>query len=217
MNRGRRPARAPRCWYKALTVALLAGLLSGCETVPESAQSVAVDDPAAAFDTRQAVLGNIQHWFASGRLALATASESTTASVRWEQRAAGYTIRLTGPLGAGAVELRGTDGQVSLKADGKEHRAPDADTLLREVAGLELPVNGLRYWLMGLAAPGQAVAGLRFDNGGRLEYLEQAGWKIRYLRYGKTELLDMPTKLFMDSAQVRARVVVQEWGFKQAS
>ena len=206
-----------RCWYKVLGLALLVSLLSGCETVPESAESIAVDDPVAAFDSRQAVLGNIQQWFASGRLALATATDSANASVRWDQRADGYTISLSGPLGAGAVELRGTNGEVVLNADGQEHRAPDADTLLRDVAGLELPVNGLRYWLMGLVAPGQEVANLRFDDGGRLEYLEQAGWKIRYLRYSKTELIDMPTKVFMDSAQVRARVVVQEWGFKQAS
>ncbi len=89
--------------------------------------------------------------------------------------------------------------------------------MLRDVAGLDLPVNGLRYWLMGLTVPDQKVTGLRFDGGGRLEYLEQGGWKIRYLRYSKTDLLDMPTKVFMDSPQVRARIIVQQWDLQQAS
>jgi len=211
------PARAARGWCDLFSTVLLAGVLSGCETVPESAEPVAVDDPVVEFESRQAVLGNIQQWFARGRLVLATATDSDNATVRWDQRADGYTIRLSGPLGVGAVELRGSDGEVVLTADDKQYRAPDADTLLRDVAGMAVPVNGLRYWLMGLVAPGEEVVELRFDNGGRLEYLEQGGWKIRYLRYSKTDLLDMPTKVFMDSVQVRARIVVQEWGFKQGS
>lgn len=208
---------APRRWREALALVLLVGMLAGCESVPEISEPVAVDDPRAAFESRQTLLGRIQSWSASGRLALITANDSANASVRWDQRADGYTIRLSGPLGAGAVELRGTPGQVVLNADGREHHAPDADTLLRDVAGLDLPVNGLRYWLMGLTVPDQKITGLRFDDGGRLEYLEQGGWKIRYLRYSKTDLLDMPTKVFMDSPQVRARIIVQQWDLQQAS
>ena len=201
-------------WRTATVLLLITSLvLAGCETVPESSEAEIVDDPIAEFERRKSILAEMDRWSATGRLVVSTTKESMNASVRWDQAEENYTVRLSGPFGTGAAELKGTPEEVSLRADDKLHTAATPEELMENVFGWRLPVAGLRYWLMGLIAPGVEISDVRFDAGGRLEYLEQSGWRIQFKRYGKTTTLDMPTKVFMDSATLRARIVVQEWSF----
>lgn len=207
-RRSLEPAGAP-----FLAAALVLG---GCSTVPPepSPGSLAGPSlqPAEAFAQRQAQLGQLHNWQASGRLAISAVKKSLNANVRWSQSAEKYTIHLSGPLGFGGAKLTGVPGHVTLEADGKEHVAQTPEELLAEVIGWQIPVAGLKYWLMGLVAPGAEIQELRFDDIGRTQYLEQSGWKIRFLRYKQTASLDMPDKVFMDSPGVKVRIVVNDWG-----
>ncbi|MEM7407479.1 MAG: lipoprotein insertase outer membrane protein LolB [Pseudomonadota bacterium] len=214
VSAGGRSLRPPPDVLPALCLAaalLLPILLGGCETVPEAAEPEPVADPLAAFERRQAVLGQIQNWSANGRLALNTPGDSVNASVRWQQIADDYVIRLSGPLGIGGASLAGGPAGVTLRTDDKDFSAPTPEALLKDNLGWQLPVSGLKYWLMGLIAPNVQIRDVRFDPAGRLEYLEQANWKIQYRRYLRTETMDMPSKVFMESPRVGVRIIVQEW------
>ncbi len=189
-------------------------LLAACASTPPPSEPDKVDDPIAAFGQRQGLLSVMQNWSANGRLGLSTSNESINANVRWQQKNdERYTIRLSGPFGVGATELHGDPGFVAIETEDKVHTAATPEDLVEEVVGWRIPVSGLRHWLLGLVAPGIEIEDMRLDEFGRLEYLEQAGWQIQYKRYSETAMLDMPTKVFMDSERLKARIVVHEWTF----
>lgn len=203
-------SRKSRRPWSAVSGLALAVALGGCAS--NSLVSEPEPDAGSAFEQRQSVLGQLEVWYASGRLAVSARKKSLNATVRWNQNAEKYTIHLSGPLGFGGAKLVGVPGHVTLDADGKEHSATTPEALLAKVVGWKIPVVGLKFWLMGLIAPGLQIHDVRFDDSGRLEYLRQSGWEIRFLRYMATDSLDMPAKIFMDSPGLKVRIIVHAWG-----
>jgi len=95
-------------------------------------------------------------------------------------------------------------------ADGKKIRAADAEGLLLQTTGWELPVTGLRYWVRGLPVP-RVYASERRDVQGRLLALEQSGWAISYIRYHFIEGVGWPAKLRLARDDVTVKLVIDEW------
>jgi outer membrane lipoprotein LolB len=191
---------------KSLLFALFL-VLTGCATRP-----VPPGGAAAAFSP---ALPEFDAWSFRGRVSLVRGEEGWHAGMRWIETAGHYRLDLAGPLGQGAVRIDGlVDGHVQLQtADGQRHVARDADALVHSATGWELPVNGLRYWVRGVPAPG-AESLLTVDDRGRLAGLEQAGWDIRYTRYETLEGRDWPTRVRLEAADLSVTLVVDEWTFE---
>ena len=100
---------------------------------------------------------------------------------------------------------------VLVDADGQTFAARDADALLQQVAGWQLPVTGLRYWIRGLPAPAAAKAQARRDESGRLSQLTQSGWTIKYNRYQLVNGISLPGKLQLLHDGISVRIVVDKW------
>jgi outer membrane lipoprotein LolB len=86
---------------------------------------------------------------------------------------------------------------------------------LAEVLGWHLPVEYLRYWVIGIPAPGRAVI-KSVDARGRLVELEQDGWRVTYPEYlGADNVAGeaLPRRLVVSDPRLRIRVVVDEWQF----
>ena len=90
------------------------------------------------------------------------------------------TLSIRGPLGAGAMQVT-TDGQSLIVTDdeGRHLDTEQAGALLRDAWATDLPLAELRYWMLGVPAPGSpssvadaAVAPVRV--------IEQSGWRIGY-------------------------------------
>ena len=75
-----------------------------------------------------------------------------------------------------------------------------------------MPVAGLRYWVVGLASPGQKDHP-KLDQQGRLAYLEDEGWKVRFKRYSQVSGVDLPRKVFIvkNDKELDVRLVVDNW------
>jgi len=101
-------------------------------------------------------------------------------------------------------------GVVLIDADRKIIRADDAESLLLQTIGWQLPVTGLKYWVRGLAVPG-VYASERRDLQGRLLALEQSGWAVSYVRYHSIEGVGWPAKLRLARDDVTLRLVIDEW------
>ena len=76
--------------------------------------------------------------------------------------------------------------------------------------GLQVPVTGLRYWILGLPAPG-AERSRVLDGQGRLLSLEQNSWSMDYRGYTDVDGLSLPRKLFLRRDDLRVRLVVEQW------
>ena len=174
-------------------------LLSACAQVPQR--------PANAW-----VAPDWQFWSLHGRIAVHAGEQGWHANLSWRQTDTDYSLELTGPLGQGAVHMRGDAKGVTLeRADGVRDWAQDADDLLVRHTGWTLPVAGLRYWVRGRAVPGHP-AQWDWAADGLPQQLRQDGWIIQYTEFreqpghGK-----LPRRIDLEREGVRARLVIDGW------
>src|SRR5581483_3907940 len=101
-----------------------------------------------------------------GRVAVRYGADGASGNIAWRHSGDADDLLITSFLGQGVARIHRTGGEVQLVAEGKEHRAPDAETLTERVLGWRLPLAGLPDWVQGRPAPGGAAQVRR--EGGRL-------------------------------------------------
>lgn len=188
-----------KAWQSLLSVLSAGLLLAGCAVTPtsETWQSPTATDIAS--------------WQFTGRVSLTRAEQGWHAGLSWQQQADRFQLKISGPLGQEAFRLTGNAaGVLLIDADGKIIRADDAESLLLQTIGWQLPVTGLKYWVRGLAVPGIYASEHR-DLQGRLLALEQSRWAISYSRYHSIEGVGWPAKLRLVRGDVTVRLVIDAW------
>ena len=192
-----------------LAVLLGAFLLSGCAT------RGTISEPEIEPAVRRATLEAIDHWEARGRIALKTPDANGQGNFAWTQTGERAVLRLSGPFGASAYEIRWEPARLTvLSKDGEvtaDYAGPDAaERFLHEQLGWSLPVANTRHWLLGLAGPGSPAIETK-DASGLLAGLTQDGWQVRYDEYRPQDGIAMPRKLVFESAAGRIRLVIDAW------
>jgi outer membrane lipoprotein LolB len=180
-------------------------LLTACASRPPLMVTYPGQWPAHA----QAAL-DWQDWELQGRVALRMDDEGWHGGLHWTQRADAYAIRISGPFGQGGVQLEGEAGRVRLQQGERVSRAADAEALMRQELGWSLPLAGLDHWVRGVPRhPDQAR--LAFDAQGRLARIEEAGWVVDYQGYDEGTAPPLPTRISLEQAGLRLRLVVDQW------
>ncbi len=189
---------------------LLAGValaltLAGCQTVP------VVPAPTIAWNVRRPALQHLERFGLHGRVAVAVGKQGFDAGIRWAQSGAVTRLALTGPLGAGGVEVTadGTDLSV-VTSRGKRLGDAAARAELRDELGFEPPLTSIRYWVLGVPDP-SAPASVRLDSQQRVTQLTQDGWQIDYASYMPVGAEWLPRLLTLRRAGVRVRMIVEAW------
>ena len=183
-------------------------LLSGCASGPQRA---AVERPELAWRSHHLLLQQIDHWHLAGRIAATTNGQGWNARLLWEQEVGHYRVQLRGPLGQGAARLEGDDSGVVLVTDNGELHAATPEAVLYRQTGWQLPVSGLRYWILGMPVP-HSDHRRQLDRFGQLATLEQDGWSIRFQRYHlSADGLAIPDRLVLDNDEIEVRLVIDRW------
>jgi len=173
-------------------------LLAGCTTTPAPRSSTSA--------------ATLSAWQFNGRVSLTRGEEGWHAGLHWQEQAGSFFLRVSGPLGQGGFQLNGdARGVVLVDADGQTYAAQDADTLLVQVTGWQLPVSGLRHWIRGLPEPAAGQAQATRDEAGQLRRLEQSGWTINYQRYQVVDGISLPAKLRLAREDIAVRIVIDQW------
>lgn len=148
-----------------------------------------------------------------GRVSVKADEESFSGSLQWLRDAANEELLLRTPLGQGVAELRRVAAGVQLKnAEGQVYFAEDADALVRQALGLELPLRGLAWWVVGLPRP-EAQYYATPDAEGHLGELAQDGWRISFSKYVDSNGQMLPGKLIARRGDtLEVRIVIDEWG-----
>jgi outer membrane lipoprotein LolB len=182
-----------------------ATVLAGCAALRPKAPP----PPAAAvaWDARRHDLEQATRWDLDGRAAVALGQQGWQATLNWRQTGADSELHLAGPLGIGALTIKVTPAGLSLNG-----AAPNDAVVgqLQDRLGFELPLDNLRYWLLGIPDPNTPFE-LTRNGQDRAARLLQAGWSIEYDDYmaGDGELL--PKRLVLTRAQARVRIAVDRW------
>lgn len=153
----------------------------------------------------------VTSWKISGAMAARNKRKGWSASLNWLQQGINqYQIRLFGPLGGGTVIIAKQGGTVTYTDGPKKITSRNADELLMQQTGIQLPVNNLYYWVRGLPAPG-TVQSSHTDKNGNLESLSQAGYSIHYSNYTVVNNVSLPGKMQLQGRGAVIKLVIKRW------
>ena len=189
-----------------LALALL--LLAGCAGLPEAPQDSATVQSAWAL--RQQQLGAVQGFEANGRVAVKGGGLS--GALRWEQEGETFKLRIAGPFGAGALSMQGTPALVAIKGKDIDLVTNMPQQVLAERTGWRLPLDALRWWVLGLPAPAPAAeASITLDAEGRALQMQQGDWLLRYSDYRRESdaAPELPARIEAVQGEWMATVVLE--------
>ena len=191
-------------------------LLSGCATVGNSYKlDIADPDLRAAWEIHSQKVQQISGWNLSGRFGASTETDAWSGSLSWDQNNGHYTIRLVGPLNQGALELSGEQNYATLRLSERDIFVDSsAESLLHQHTGMQFPINGLRYWILGLPSPKARKHNVVIDENGHLAKLEEDHWRVDFRRYRDFDGTSLPTKIFLQHDHVEVRLVLDHWEYR---
>lgn len=166
---------------------LLLLFFAGCSTVPPRSTS-----PDTLFDL-------------SGRIAVKYGNEGFYGNLRWIHRKHSDEVWLLSPLGQTVAHIQSSPGTARLTDRNlKEYRAPDVETLTEKILGWRLPLEGLDWWIRGLASD-RSPSVASHDEANRIVSLRQDGWEIRYPRRFEN---GSPKVVVLERQDIRIKFVI---------
>jgi len=163
--------------------------------------------PRTSGPSRPVDLATLPQWQASGRMAVAAGDTGGSGSFDWQQSGDQSRIRVQGPVGIGGLLLTVEGDAVELESGGRKLASQAAWIELEAKLGAPVPARNLRYWMLGIPAPGPAL--WRSQDPPRT--LEQDGWVIVYERAVEQSGAMLPTRLTATSGTSRVRLVIDRW------
>ncbi|MEO1327025.1 MAG: lipoprotein insertase outer membrane protein LolB [Pseudomonadota bacterium] len=187
-------------------------LLTGCVTT--GVQELPLLE---TWEQRQQTLGALENWSLRGRLGIKTPEDASSGNLRWVQEGVTFDAQIDGPLGIGGVHAFGSPEAVTLEGSRIDTTTVrDPGTELYRQTGLEVPIAGLRYWLLGVPIP-DVPAELVRDGNGLAERIEQGRWRIEFREYRTWSLNPLPRRIVATSAETRLTIVVRDWDIREAN
>lgn len=159
-------------------------------------------------------LENINRWTAKGKLGLVLENDRSSASFFWQNDNDNFELKLHGPFGQGAVELKKTNNNVVLTSNEGSQHASSPEVLLLDNLGWTVPVSELHWWIKGLVSPNIEVNASSFGTSGELVSLQQQGWNIKFQNYQTVRGHMLPHKLIAKHKQVRLTLIIKSWSLK---
>ncbi|HYL22904.1 MAG TPA: lipoprotein insertase outer membrane protein LolB [Burkholderiales bacterium] len=142
-----------------------------------------------------------------GRIAARYAKDAFTGNLQWRHAASGDEMLITTPMGQGVARIVREGEAVQLTtADGRQYRAPDAESLTERTLGFRLPLEGLADWVQGRPSPGLPAREVKASDG-KLQSLDQRGWHVDYLAYGD----ERPSLMRLNYEGVELRLAITAW------
>jgi outer membrane lipoprotein LolB len=189
---------------RVLLILVCSTVLAACVTTRHAPAPVGA---AAGWEQRVADLQGLSSWRLDGRAAVAAGTQGWQAGLNWRQSGDSAEVHLSGPLGVGSVVIKRTPDGLSVNG------APPSDAVLgqlQERLGFDLPIDHLRFWLLGVPDP-SAVFDLKRNEQDRASQLTQDDWNIDYDRYMPVNGDLLPSHLVLSRAGVRVRIAVDRW------
>lgn len=143
----------------------------------------------------------------AGRIAVHYQDRAFTSALRWKQAAGADELWLTAPLGQTIAHLESDAGGATLTGpDQKQYRAGSIESLTQSALGWRLPVNGMRYWVRGQAAPGMMLAALETDGARRITRFLQDDWQVSF-GYAAGDAT-RPSRIDLTNGDAQLRLVI---------
>jgi outer membrane lipoprotein LolB len=209
---------------KAAFAAALAVSLSACVSLDTRKAPAAPDVvTAVSAEAQQAEAARVDAlraqpaWSFQGRVAVSKGRNGGSGRIDWQQQARQYVVSLSAPVTRQSWTLSGDSGNRSGRLDGVEggpRQGEDAQQVLLEATGWDIPVNQLPDWVRGLVAEGATAAEqIDRDAEGRPRRVRQMGWDIQFLDWYPAEgdRPVLPRRIEAVNGDAKVRLLVDGW------
>ena len=140
----------------ALGAIALAVVLAGCRTAPPG--KVIGPGADAPWPEQRAALETLDAYSLTGRVAVVAKGEGFSGSLRYQQQPQRSDLALDGPMGMGGVRVALDGEELSIETSrGDQLDGGAARAELERRLGFSLPLAELRWWLLGIPAPGSRI------------------------------------------------------------
>jgi outer membrane lipoprotein LolB len=191
------------------SVALLL-LLAGCRTAPPPAVIVGPGADAPWAEQR-AGLEKLANYSLTGRVAVAANGQGFSGNLRYRQQAQRADVALDGPLGMGGLRMALDGERLSISTSkGEQLDGPEARAELERRLGFELPLGELRWWLLGIPAPGESALDQDAASG-EIHGFRQNGWSVNIDTRLPAMGFALPQKLTATRAGTRLKLLIESW------
>lgn len=155
---------------------------------------------------------DIDEFELKGRVGVKLDGRGYSARLRWRHEEASDALWLYSPVGSTIATVVANGNQATLVTAKKEtYSSNNVQRLTREVLGWDLPLTGLRYWVLGRVDPGVPVTLLQRDERMRIKQLAQSDWQIDYLGYAGDSAL--PSSMLLSYNDLSMRLIIDGWTF----
>jgi outer membrane lipoprotein LolB len=194
--------------------ALVVVALASCRTAPPRG---AIPGPGAdaPWAEQRAALADFDRYALNGRVAVAANGQGFSASLRYQQMSERVQLSLDGPLGIGGlrVDAEGDDLEIA-SSRGDRFDGPAARAELERRLGFALPLREMRWWLLGVPAPGDAAVNAADD--GEIRDFTQAGWRVSINSRVPGLGFSLPQRLTAERMEeggerARLKLLVERW------
>jgi outer membrane lipoprotein LolB len=185
--------------------------LAGCAIAvqrPLPADALPLDWPS-----RREILQGRPDFDLTGRVAIAVGEEGFTGALRWRAREPGSNdLAIDGPLGFGGLRIRSNGADLTLQTSrGERLDGEAARAELERRLGFALPIEALRYWVLGVPQPGIESSESIRGGASYLDGLVQLGWSISYANYQPAGPQGLPGRVTLQRTGARVRLIIAEW------
>lgn len=145
----------------------------------------------------------------NGRISVRHNGSRDSAGFRWTHRENTDEILLQNPLGQTAARIFRDDGHAMLDNGGRHYEDSDVESLMMQVLGWRLQLDGLHHLVLGMQSSSAAL--IDRDASGRIAVLRQDGWEVRYLAYADDKPDSLPARMQLLRDNLQLTLVIDEW------
>ena len=179
-------------------------VLSGCSTL-----TTTPDIAYQSHNSAQNPLYDVQRWSFEGRVAIVTRHDVEQANMSWTHLPSEELIKLSGPLGQGAVMIQlNAEGVTIDRGGGDVKTSTDPEAFINQEIGLFVPVSSLRYWVVGVPEKSQETRIV--DNG-----FEQSGWRSQYKSMQSVKNYLLPRNMTVSNETVKLKLFIDQWSLDE--
>ncbi|RKF13638.1 outer membrane lipoprotein LolB [Alginatibacterium sediminis] len=184
-------------------VVLLSLMLAACSQQPKPTDAVSV------WKNHQQQLETLNQWQLRGKVAVIEADKRQSANMVWTQQGEQLAMQLLGPLGAEALSLEFSPGNLEIKAGEQRYSgANDPELQLQQMTGWSVPLADLPRWLIGLPDTEQYLLN---DQNRVSEFVSAQQWLIAYPSYMQVGELILPRQINVETPKGQLKIRINQW------
>ncbi len=193
-----------------ILIAFLFLTLASCANLSTKNEVQSASFPPNA-EVHLASIANLHNFNIEARIGIQTHGHGISGKLYWHHLNAEDEITFYSPLGAKLASIMSSDtGAMLITNDGKVYESKDAESLIKDKLGWNLPLISLANWVLGKPSIDKINAS-KWDADGKLMQLTQLGWNIQFINYQEVEMYQLPNKINLYSSDINAKLVIDRW------